>query len=191
MIDFSLYNDFELLILMQEEKSTCDLAFTEIYQRSATKLNHYCYYLTRDSDLGKNLFQRVWIAFYEYAKNGKEINNILTFLIISAKNTFLNDIKSKEREKKKYEEYSQYSKSISINSEEDDFKQELILKAVYQLDEKHREPFIFKYFQDMKNEEIAKICEESVDCIRKRIYRATKLVKEYVFKHEKKFLGDL
>jgi RNA polymerase sigma factor (sigma-70 family) len=185
MIDYNTYTDDELLILLKEDKPIRDYAFEAVYTRYANKLNSYCIFISRNKEDSKQLFQRTWIKFFEYAKDGNTVNNILSFLIITSKNIYLNDVKFQERNRKKFEEYH-YINDIEekvkiydhLNKDKDLIG--LIHIAVESLDEIYKEPFILKRFQGLPNEEIAKICNESIECVRKRITRATNMVKEIV-----------
>lgn len=185
MIDYNTYTDDELLILLKEDKPIRDYAFEAVYTRYANKLNSYCIFISRNKEDSKQLFQRTWIKFFEYAKEVNTVNNILSFLIITSKNIYLNDVKYLERNRKKFEEYH-YINDIDekvkiydhLNKDRDLIG--LIHIAVENLDDIYKEPFILKRFQGLPNEEIAKICDESVECIRKRITRATNMVKEIV-----------
>jgi len=185
MMDYITYSDIELLEMLKEAKPVRDPAFVELYKRHSAKLHAYCLFLTRNRDESNMVFHDSWVKFYYYIHSGKTVNNVLSFLISTAKNIILDNIKRQSRERAKVKEFTYIFEVKDFIPEEialvdNNELIRMIHLAVDSLDDKYKEPFILKRFEDLPNEEIAGICNESVECIRKRITRATNKVREIV-----------
>lgn len=190
MNDYNVYSDQELVPILREDKPARDYAFDVLYKRYSAKLNSYCQFLCWNKEDSEQLFHRTWIKFYEYVQSGNHINNILTFLITSAKHIFLNDVKFQSRQKKKIDEFTYISEmetriQLYRSNSEGNQLISLIHLAVDSLDDIYKEPFVLKRYHELSNEEIAKICNKSVDCIKKRITRATQLVRNMIYRYAK------
>ncbi|MBI5326020.1 MAG: RNA polymerase sigma factor [Ignavibacteriae bacterium] len=183
MNNYTTYSDEELIPLLREDKPTCDYSFDVLFNRYGSKLFSYCLFLTRnrkDSDL---VFHEAWLKFFQYVKSGKSVEKILPFLILTVKHIIVDNARKIIRESKNKSELmtlSDFNSGIEHTGSQHDKNEmlELIHIAVDSLDDVYKEAFILKRYQELPNEEIAAICNESVECIRKRVTRATNMVKK-------------
>jgi RNA polymerase sigma-70 factor, ECF subfamily len=185
MDNYAEYSDKELLLVLKKEKPAKDYAFDVLFRRYSSKLHAYCVFLTKDKEVAKELFHRVWIHFIENVNTGKNVDKILPVLITSSKKIYIDDTRFQKREEKKILEYSHFSETEHIfenNKDAGDTEEllQIIYMAVDSLKPEHKEPFILKRYEGFTDKELSKYYNVSVDCIRKRIERATDEVKEIV-----------
>jgi RNA polymerase sigma-70 factor, ECF subfamily len=185
MNNYSEYNDAELLLILKKEKPAKDYAFDTLFKRYSSKLHAYCFFLTKEREEAKELFHRVWIYFLECVNSGKIIDNVLPVLISSSKKIYIDETRFRKREEKKLLEFSHISEMENVfeNNRELSNSEELlqiIYMAVDSLKPEHKEPFILKRYEGFSDKELSEFYHVTVDCIRKRIERATDEVKEIV-----------
>jgi RNA polymerase sigma-70 factor, ECF subfamily len=185
MNNYNDYSDEKLMLILREDKPARDYAFDVLFRRYSSKLHAYCFFLAKNREDAKELFHKVWIYFLESINSGKTFENILPVLLSSSKKIYIDDTRFQKREEKKILEYSHFSETEKIfeNNRESANTEELlqiIYMAVDSLKPEHKEPFILKRYEGFSDKELSKYYNVSVDCIRKRIERATDEVKEIV-----------
>jgi len=192
MNNYNAYSDEQLIPLLKEAKPVCDYAFDVLFNRYGNKLFSYCLFLTRNRSESNQVFHDAWVKFFFYIKSGKCVEKVLPFLILTVKNLIIDNARESNRDKKiKDELYIIYDWDSKIENsgkkQENNELIELIHVAVDSLEDIYKEAFILKRFEELSNEEIAGICNESVECIRKRITRATNMVKKILEPYMKEF----
>ncbi|TAL68607.1 MAG: RNA polymerase sigma factor [Bacteroidetes bacterium] len=183
MNNYNAYCDEELIPLLREDKPICDYAFDVLFNRYSSKLFSYCLFLTRNRNESDLVFHDAWLKFFDYIKLGKSVEKVLPFLIMTVKHIIVDKARKINRENKFKQELlnlSDFDTGLETTNKQHDKNEmlELIHIAVDSLDDVYKEAFILKRYQELSNDEIAKICNESVDCIRKRVTRSTNMVKK-------------
>lgn len=183
MNNYNSYSDEELIPLIREEKPVCDYAFDVIYNRYDIKLFSYCLFLTRNRMEANGIFHDAWLKFFNHVKSGKNVEKILPFLILTVKHLLVDKARELQRNNKLKNNLillSDIDSKVENSGKlyENQEMLELIHIAVDSLDDIYKEVFILKRYQELSNEEIANLCNETVECIRKRITRATNMVKK-------------
>jgi RNA polymerase sigma factor (sigma-70 family) len=180
-MDYSRYSDIELITLLKEDSPSANDVFNIIFLKYMSQLFGYCIYQCKSRDEAEELMQETWIKFYNSIKSGKTTNNILALLFSIARNISLNNHKySQRRANIHYEHLDNIDYDMigdPFNFQDTLEKEELfhILEiAVNNLDDKFKETILLYWFGEMSFKEIAAICEETEDCIRRRFERATK-----------------
>lgn len=185
MNNYQIYSDAELLPLIRENKPVCDFAFDTLYKRYSGKLHSYCLFHSKNRVDADTVFHDTWVKFYLNIKSGNKVDNALSFLVTIARNIIIDNARSSSRKMNYITEMTDLTDLKSalpdnqLNENQSELI-ELIHLAVDSLDEIYKEPFVLKRYYDFSNEEIAKICGETVECIRKRITRATHKVRELI-----------
>lgn len=183
MNDYQKYTDGELLPLIRENKPVCDYAFDTLYKRHSSRLHSYCLFHTKNRNDADSIFHDTWVKFFYHIKSGNTVELVISYLIVIARNLIIDKARQIKNQKNYFFDGADISdlKSIVPEKRLNDNQEEmieLIHIAVDSLDEIYKEPFVLKRYYDFSNEEIAKICGESTECIRKRITRATHKVRE-------------
>lgn len=180
-MDYSRFNDIELIELAAGETSSYNEAFNTIFLKYMSQLYGYCIFKSNCKTDAEDLMQETWINFYRSIKSGKKTNNIIALLLTVAKNLSIDRYRKEKRiDTIKYDDNS----SPGINNLADPFnfqneieKKEmlkLLEGAVHNLDEIYKETVLLYWFGEMTFSEIAKLLGESEACIRRRFERASK-----------------
>jgi RNA polymerase sigma-70 factor (ECF subfamily) len=190
MQDYSKLKDQELIEYFRQGGSDSDRAFAEIYKRYAKHLNAFCCFKLSDQHQRIEIFQQTWVKFNDALIKSVTIENVKAYLITIARNLI----------------YDQYKLSIrnsilhylSDNSDFEDFASpinymenlenrqliDIIKTEIDKLDDKYKEAFTLNKINALSYTEISEITHESIDCIKKRITRATNqlrtALKEYI-----------
>jgi RNA polymerase sigma-70 factor, ECF subfamily len=176
------YNDEELIKMLNGDDSKSNEAFNIIFIRHMSQLFGYCLYKSENRDDAEELMQETWIRFYNSIRAGKTTNNILALLFTIARNLSINNYNQRQRKKNQFSvmnydnldfESIADSYNIQFDMEHDELVRILEI-AVNSLDEIYKETVLLYWFGEMSFKEIAEVCGEKEDCIRRRYDRAAK-----------------
>ena len=168
-------DDNELVEIVRGKKPDSDNAFVELYERYSRKLYIYCKKAVADANFVEDVYQDVFVRFYNSIKNGSQINNVQSYLFRIARNLCLN--------------FKRDNKQILIQLEEfhinDYFKSEdnvelidAINTAIDLLNDEYRDALMLQTFHSLSYNEIAEILEIPVTTVRNRLVRAKRRLKE-------------
>jgi RNA polymerase sigma-70 factor (ECF subfamily) len=143
--------------------------------------------LTKDTESAKDLFQE---TLYKALANQEKYNvgtNIKAWLFTIMRNIFINDYRRKAKQQTIFDSTGtdfllNYKHPAITNSAETDLRIKEIYKAVYQLPEIFKTPFLL-YFEGYKYHEIAEVLNEPLGTIKSRIHFARKLLKEEISRY--------
>lgn len=168
-LSYRKYNDSELLLKIAGKKSESEKAFKVLHQRYMQNVFAYIKTLIRDHDESEDLFQEVFIRFYNNAKKGIEISNVQSYLIKIARNLCLNH----KRDKKHQVEVEDWHRTVDdeLNLEHKEMFN-LVMRALEIIDEKYSEAFVLKKIEGFKFTEVAEILEITVEGAKTRVNRA-------------------
>jgi RNA polymerase sigma-70 factor (ECF subfamily) len=179
MVNFSKYSDNELLILIQGPNPICDQAFNELINRHSAKLSSYCLHKTTSKFDTQETLQETWINFFIAIKSGSKIRSIQQYLYQVANNIVLQKSRSNKITFVTDEEFD-LTKIPDLNDALKILERDELLahvsSAIAFLDDIYKEPFLMFWFSELSFPEIAEITGDSIDCIKKRCYRATEKV---------------
>ncbi len=167
-------SDIELYNLLDSEKKTSDRAFAELYNRLSPRVYAYCRRFLGNKEEAQDVFQEVFVRFFNSTKQKREMTNVPAFILRIARNLCVN-AKRNERVNISYEDY------MYIHDDDRDEKDELlnlIKKAIDLLPEDYREVFILREYDGMTYNDIAEITGESLSNVKVRIYRAKQKIRE-------------
>ena len=161
-----------------------NLEFNEMLLTNADFLKPFAINLTRDTEAANDLYQE---TLYKALANKEKYNvgtNIKAWLFTIMRNIFINDYRRKAKQKTIFDstpnEYLINLKQSSIaNAAESDMRMKEINKAIQELPEIFKTPFLL-YFDGYKYNEIAELLHEPLGTIKSRIHFARKLLKEQI-----------
>lgn len=186
----SKYRDVELMDMLSEPKPACDRAFQELYKRHSSRLNSFCMFKLNNKDDAEEIFQQTWIRFYNSVIGGKELECVVPFLLSIARNLIIDHFRSKKIKNNRIVDLSEpemleeIADSTAANHEVETTElSEIIQAAVNCLDEKYKEAFILKRYQDLSLNEIAELLDINLNTAKQRVSRATKMVREIIAPH--------
>jgi RNA polymerase sigma-70 factor (ECF subfamily) len=163
------------------------LEFDTLLLSNADFLKPFAVNLTKDTESAKDLFQE---TLYKALANQEKYNvgtNIKAWLFTIMRNIFINDYRRKAKQQTIFDTTGtdfllNYKQPAITNSAETDLRIKEIYKAVYQLPEIFKTPFLL-YFEGYKYHEIAEVLNEPLGTIKSRIHFARKLLKEQISRY--------
>jgi RNA polymerase sigma-70 factor (ECF subfamily) len=168
------YEDIELLEMLRGKIKLRDEAFKEIYSRYSKLIHGFIFSYIKDSDIVEDIFQDIFIKFFDYAQK-YDIKNIQSFLIVSSKNLCINHLRNKKH-------------NIEINDDilsTDDLDRiekneliDLILTTLDLLDSDYKQCFMMREFEGLSYAEIGKLLGITADNAKVRNLRAKRKVIE-------------
>ena len=158
--------------------------FNEMLLSNADFLKPFAINLTRDTEAANDLFQE---TLYKALANKEKYNvgtNIKAWLFTIMRNIFINNYRRKAKQKTILDstpnDYLINLKQATVsNAAESDMQVKEINKAIRQLPEIFKTPFLL-YFDGYKYNEIAEVLHEPLGTIKSRIHFARKLLKEQI-----------
>jgi RNA polymerase sigma-70 factor (ECF subfamily) len=149
--------------------------FNTEYAAYSDAIFRYCFIQTRDRAVALDLTQDVFIKFWEYLAQGKDIEYTKAFLYRSAHNRVI-DYRRKKKESSldQLQEDDNFDPSDSEQTEKainqhDGAKVRILLD---ELPEAYRAVLTMKYVDDLTLDEIVAITEETKNTVSVRIHRA-------------------
>jgi RNA polymerase sigma-70 factor (ECF subfamily) len=173
---FANKTDEELFVyLKSKDKSVSRQAFDEIYSRYANKIYTYCRKVLYANDISEDIFQDIFIKFYESVQKVDEMSNVQGYLIRIARNLCLNEKSRRNIVKVEFDESKfVYNEQSMENNEIAD----ILHTSLDALSEENREVIVMKEFMDMSYKDIAIALNLSVSVVRIRIFRGKKKLRE-------------
>jgi len=160
---------------MQEEDRK--MLFDNVYEEHADIVFRHIYFRISDRERAKELSQDVFMRFWEYVSNGKDVENTKSFLLKSAHNAVVNEYRSRKDDVS----LDEMMEKVGDKLEDTNFpKLESRLLAMDVLDcisllpANYKDVIIYKYIDDMTIKEIAELLGESESNVSVRIHRASK-----------------
>lgn len=160
------------------------LEFNQLLLQNADFLKPFAVNLTRDTEAANDLYQE---TLYKALANREKYNvgtNIKAWLFTIMRNIFINDYRRKAKQKTIFDSTSNdylinLKQATVSNAAESDMRLKEIQKAIQELPEIFKTPFLL-YFDGYKYNEIAEVLHEPLGTIKSRIHFARKLLKEQI-----------
>lgn len=162
------------------EQETTKAEFMEAFTEFGDAIFRFCLVKVSNQELAEDMTQEVFMRYWQYLRDGKEMQNTRAFLYTIANNM------AKDWYKKK--------KSVSLDDQLDnapepagnDLDPEIaaqyreVLSAIDDLEENDRAVLILRYVEGLPPKEIAVILEESANVVSVRINRAEKRLRDKI-----------
>jgi RNA polymerase sigma-70 factor (ECF subfamily) len=181
---YSSYSDTDLVKLMEGSKEESENAFKELYDRYSSSVHAYCLRVMPSEELAEDIFQEVFIKFYQNVRSAATKTNIPGFLITIARNLCLN-YKRDKRQMVPIDDL-EFMFPQTDNYEQKELL-DLITRSLELVDDDYREAFVLREYSGMAYKDIAEICDISLANAKSRVFRAKKQLKSIL----KPYLKDL
>lgn len=155
-------------------------AFSILYKRHIQSLLYFGLKLTNDQELIKDTLQELFIDFWNKRATLPEVEHIKVYLIKAFRYKLLRAI-SQANKTQIYELedlIKEMSPSEIAENELSLERKQKLKKKLEQLPERQREVIHLRYFQNLKNEEIAGIINVNYQSVSNLLYRALKNLKK-------------
>lgn len=170
------YSDNELCKMLRKEHNQSEAAFTELYHRYSQMVHSYCTKVLNNQMLAEDIFQETFIKFFQSINPEHDNPNIPGFLLKIARNLCLNDKRDTKVVTVTIED-DNYIGGAEINYEKKELL-ELITRSLDLLEFDYREAFVLKEYDGLTYEEIADICNITLNNAKSRVHRAKIKIRE-------------
>jgi RNA polymerase sigma-70 factor (ECF subfamily) len=170
------FSDEELYQAFSDEKKTAEGAFAEFYQRYSGKLYGYCVKLLGYKEDLKDIYQDIFLKFFNSAQERGPMDNPRAYLFRIAHNICANYIRDR-KETVSYEEYF-WAAEDNTTKYEDRQLVELINDALNKIESGNKEAFVLRMYEGLSYKEIAEIQDTSETLARNRVWRAKEKIKK-------------
>lgn len=174
-------------ILAENAKKGDKNAFGEIYRIFLDRIYRFVYFLVRDEHLAEDITQNTFLkAWKKIGDFSSERGTVQAFLYTIARNLVI-DTQRKKKEQilsVEIENLIPSGENLEENFINGEIREE-IRKSLEILPEEDREIVALKYFEDMDYKEIAEIVRKKEGAIRVRMFRALKILREFLEKGSK------
>jgi RNA polymerase sigma-70 factor, ECF subfamily len=152
--------------------------------RLKSPLKAFALNLTRDRDDALDLVQETYFRALSNQDKFNDGTNLKAWLLTIMKNIFINNYRKASKRNTLVDSSDNLflinsSAAITANQAENDFVMKDLTKAINQLDEDYKKPFIM-HFQGYKYEEIAENMNLPLGTVKSRIFFARKQMKDFL-----------
>lgn len=153
--------------------------FLQTYDEHADAIYRFCYFKLLDREKAEEVSQEAFTRTWEYLAGGKEVGNIRAFVYRVAKNIIIDFF----RKKKESSLDDLHERGFDVPQDEhlrltDILDGGAVIRVIYTLDAKYREPLLLRYINDLSIKEIAEIMGATENHISVRLHRGLKHLKE-------------
>lgn len=169
------------------EQNQAHAQFLAAYDEYADGIYRFCYMKVSSPELAQDLTQESFMRFWQYLRDGKDIENERALLYTFARNLVI------DWYRKKKEVSLDVLQDAGAEFQGDDHKRMLhaaevqeVLAIVDKLDEASRDVIVLRFSEGLSPQDIAAITGETPNAISVRLNRAIKKVQELIHAHEEK-----
>ncbi len=170
------YSDQELVKMLKSRNKDAELAFTELYDRYSIRINAYCISILNNPDQAADIFQEVFMRFYQNVKSDKFQGSVIGFLITIARNLCLN-AKRDAKTTVPIEDFEIYYSGSNQNYEDKELS-ELVVMAMELLEPVQKEAMVLRLFNDMKYDEIGDVLDCTAARARYLVFNGRQRIKD-------------
>jgi RNA polymerase sigma factor (sigma-70 family) len=160
--------------------------FNQLLLQNTDFLKPFAVTLTKDQETAKDLLQETMYRALANQEKYSVGTNIKAWLYTIMRNIFINNYRRKAKQNTIFDNSSNdfllnYNQSTIDNGAESTLRMKDIYKAIYNLPDIFKQPFML-YFEGYKYHEIADTLGEPLGTIKSRIHFARRLLKEQINK---------
>ncbi|MCB0713576.1 MAG: RNA polymerase sigma factor [Ignavibacteriae bacterium] len=171
-------DDIELYNRVANKADDAEEAFNMLYDRLSPHIYRYCRYALGNEALTKDVFQEVFLRFYQSIEPDRKMTNVKGFVIRIARNACLS-----ARTSKHYGLSPLPDEIPTVDPGKSYEQQELLVAfrgAVECLPMQYREPLVLREYDGLSYQEIAELLELSLGTVKIRIYRAKQMIRDQI-----------
>lgn len=174
--------DFSDIELWEQTNQGSETAFAELYARHIRSLLDYGHKLTSNTDLIKDAAQELFINIWNSKSRLTTPSYVKIYLIRSFRNNLLRSIrKEKMIDDVSLEDLINDVSGVSSYDESELIRRKALLKKTLdQLPERQKEIIHLRYYQNIKNQDIAEILNINPQSVSNLLQRAIKSLKEQI-----------
>jgi RNA polymerase sigma-70 factor (ECF subfamily) len=159
-------------------QDTQEQVFVESFASYGDAIFRFCRLKVSSVELAEDMIQEVFIRYWQYLRDGKEMTNTRSFLYTIANNMAKDWYKKKKSDSLDEKmESGQVPKDKNANPEQMASCQE-VLDTIQDMEQKDKEVLLLKYVEGLDPKDIAEVLEETANAISVRLNRATKRLQQ-------------
>ena len=172
--------ELELKLIIKKIKKGKVNYFEKVIKKYDKNLYSYIYSLVKEQYLAEDLLQETLIKIYKNIDKYDTEKSFSAWIITIARNTVYDHFKKNKihtlhiLDDKDYDVKERNNNPSEILEEKE--KTEVIDKVLNKLPEKYRDIIIYKYFDELKYEEIAEVLNIDAAKVKWKLYEARKLL---------------
>ena len=179
-------SDTELWMLLRKGNK---IAFSILYKRHIQSLFHFGQKLTTDQELIKDVLQELFTEFWTKRGHLSDVKQVKVYLIKSFRYKLLRTISKANKTPiynlddllKDIPEEEILENELAIE------RREMLKQKLKDLPERQREVIHLRYFQNLKNDEIAEVISVNYQSVSNLLQRALKNLKKKITRGKAKF----
>lgn len=184
MENYTKYTDEQLQVLLKEKEPSKSIAFKVLWDRYSNNLMEYCCFKIRSEFDAQDMFQKIWVVFYESIICERRVNSIKCYLYKIANIQIANYYKLKNNKSIEIDDIQPESIiDNNITFLEDIENQELVSNfhlALNLIEPPTNEYLLLHYIGGLSFVEIAEMYEETNNAVRMRYTRGMNKVIEII-----------
>lgn len=163
------------------EQESCKAEFMAAFSEYGDAIFRFCIVKVTNKELAEDMTQEVFMRYWQYLKDGKEMTNTRSFLYTIANNLAKDWYKKKKADSldDKLEAGQEPADTGDVSAETAAEYRE-VLEMIEDMEEDDRAVLLLKYVDGLPPKDIAEILGETANVISVRINRAERRLKEKV-----------
>lgn len=160
------------------QQGTLEKVFVESFSKYGDAIFRFCIVKVSNVELAEDMTQEVFIRYWQYLRDGKEMTNTRSFLYTIANNMAKDWYKKKKADSLDHMMESGDVPRDKTASPEQVAEYQEVLSAIKDMEDKDREVLLLKHIEGLAPKDIAEILDETANTISVRLNRATRRLQE-------------
>ena len=159
-------------------QDTQEKVFIKHFDEFGDAIFRFCIVKVSNVELAEDMTQEVFIKYWQYLRDGKEMTNTRSFLY-----TIANNLAKDWYKKKKPDSLDERMESGNIPNDKNATPEEVasyqeVLDTIGDMEQKDKEVLLLKHVEGLDPKDIAEVLNESANTISVRLNRATKRLQQ-------------
>jgi len=160
------------------DQNTLETEFMQSFTEYGDAIFRFCLVKVSQQDLAVDMTQEVFMRYWQYLRDGREMTNTKSFLYTIANNLVKDWYKKKKSESLEAHQETGFEPQTSEADPETMAAYQELLATIDDLEENDRAVLLLRFVDGLDPKDIAGILQESANTISVRLNRATKRLKQ-------------
>lgn len=160
------------------QQSTLEKIFTDSFSEYGDAIFRFCIVKVSNVELAEDMTQEVFMRYWRYLREGKEMTNTRSFLYTIANNLAKDWYKKKKADSLDEKIESGHDLKDKASGPEVSAEYKEVLAVIDDMEERDKEVLLLKHVEGLDPKDIAKVLGETTNVISVRLNRATKRLQE-------------
>lgn len=158
-----------------------------LFERYHKRIFNFLARMTGDRDEAEDLTQNVFLRMIKYRASFKDGARFIPWIFQIARNVFADHYKVQKNKQNRYLDVEKVQDEIGDPrlEEQDQEKEEVLMRSLALLSEEQRELLVLTRFQHLKYEEVATMLDTTVANVKVKVHRAILKLREHYFELNK------